>query len=235
MKRFLVLFFAACIMISFAACNDSSTSSSNNSTNNNQSANNTNKGCDHNYDAATCTEASKCRICGQTSGTPLDHRYSNGYCVRCDAKDPNYVEYGTVSGTITYKYNDFIGNRGDTGALVILISNTVESLPDRLALGMTTEEAEGVYTTEVNGSGTYTFSNVPSGEYNIVVISENTNENPSKVYGSRSWGSAYFLFSEKGKESAELTAKVYKIRSGKITVVGDKTTDYSYDFGITYS
>jgi hypothetical protein len=117
---------------------------------------------------------------------------------------------------------------------VLLISKEVESLPDRLGLGLTSENPDNVYDTKVNGNGTYTFSNVPAGEYYIVVISKNTNENMDKVAGYRSWGEAYYLFSEKGRENALLNAKIYKTRNGEVTVYDNKTTDFSYDFGLTY-
>ena len=188
----------------------------------------------HRYASATCTTPQKCSTCGGTQGNALGHQYSNGYCIRCNAKDPNYVELGTVSGTITYKYNNYVGNRGDTGAVVYLISKNVKSLPDSMGLGLTSGCPDNVYATKVSGTGSYTFSNVPAGEYYIVVISKNTNDNPSYVSGPATWGPAYGLFSAKGQENALRNAKLYKTRNSSVTVYGNRTTDYSYDFGITY-
>lgn len=195
--------------------------------------------CTHSWNSANCLSPSVCAMCGQLSGVALGHSYTKGMCIRCNAKDPDYREpdhiaYGTVSGTITYKYNDFVGNCGDTGALVLLISKNVKKLPDRLGLGMTSENPEGVYDVKVDGNGNYSFNHIPAGEYIIVVLSKNTNEDPDRVAGYRTWGDAYGLFSEKGQSNALLTAKTRKIRSDKITVHGDETTNYSYDFGITY-
>lgn len=43
---------------------------------------------DHSYSSATCTSAKKCTVCGATSGEPLGHNFSNGYCTRCNTADP---------------------------------------------------------------------------------------------------------------------------------------------------
>lgn len=43
----------------------------------------------HKYSAATCTKPATCS-CGAINGTALDHKYLNGACTYCKAKDPNY-------------------------------------------------------------------------------------------------------------------------------------------------
>ncbi|MDD6827697.1 MAG: hypothetical protein PUE12_16625 [Oscillospiraceae bacterium] len=45
----------------------------------------------HTWSKATCTSPKTCS-CGETSGSPLGHSFSNGKCSRCGAKDPNYQE-----------------------------------------------------------------------------------------------------------------------------------------------
>lgn len=49
----------------------------------------------HSYSAATCTEPKKCS-CGATEGKALGHKYSNGTCTVCGAKDPDFVSYTSV-------------------------------------------------------------------------------------------------------------------------------------------
>lgn len=49
----------------------------------------------HSYSAATCTEPKKCS-CGATEGKASGHKYSNGTCTVCGAKDPNFVSYTSV-------------------------------------------------------------------------------------------------------------------------------------------
>lgn len=44
----------------------------------------------HEFSAASCFAAPTCS-CGETNGYALGHYYSDGYCVRCGASDPDYV------------------------------------------------------------------------------------------------------------------------------------------------
>ena len=144
------------------------------------------------------------------------------------------VKYGTVTGEVTYKYNDYVGNRGDTGSTVLLISKNVTSLPDNLAYGMTSDLPEGCYATQVSGSGQYTFNNVPTGEYVLIFISKNTCPNPSMVAGFYCWGTTvYNMFSKEGQERASDYVILHKIHNIEITVTEGQNT-YSHDFGITY-
>ena len=43
----------------------------------------------HSFSAATCTAPKKCS-CGVTEGKALGHKYTEGVCERCKAKDPNF-------------------------------------------------------------------------------------------------------------------------------------------------
>ncbi len=42
------------------------------------------------------------------------------------------VKTGSVTGTVTYKYNNFVGHRADTDATVILVPKSVTSLPEEV-------------------------------------------------------------------------------------------------------
>ncbi|MBR5280061.1 MAG: Ig-like domain-containing protein [Clostridia bacterium] len=144
---------------------------------------------------------------------------------------------GTVSGEVTWKYNSYVGYKPDTGAIVYLISRSVRELNSAVALGLTTGLPEGVYATKVNGSGAYIFDSIPVGSYEMVIISKNTNDNPSKVTeSSNGWSIVYSLFSETDQEMALLTAQVYRVYTKFSLVVNEnQTTTYSHAFGITYS
>lgn len=143
------------------------------------------------------------------------------------------IKTGKLTGDVSYKYNNYIGNKPDTGTLVILISKNVKRLPDDID-EIFTNKCEKVYCTEVDGSGKYVFDKIPIGEYFLVLISKNTNDDYFSVKGKDSWGNAYLLFSEKGKKSAENFAKMRKTRNTTITIENGETVTYSYDFGITY-
>ena len=130
-------------------------------------------------------------------------------------------------------------NFGDAGANTLkgVYGTGILSLPTltSLGLGLISVLPEGCYGKKVDGSGNYTFDNVPTGEYYLIIVSKNTNENMDRVTGYGSWGGAYSLFSDEGKENALLHAKLYKTRTTSITILDGQTTTYSYDFGITYS
>ena len=55
----------------------------------------------HTWSKATCTSPKTCS-CGETSGSPLGHSFSNGKCSRCGAKDPNYQEPTPPAHTHSY-------------------------------------------------------------------------------------------------------------------------------------
>lgn len=142
------------------------------------------------------------------------------------------VKTGSVTGNITYKYNNYVGNRPDTGSVVFLISKDVKSLPDSIARGWTfdVDQCDGVYATEVDGSGNYTLNDIPVGEYYIVIISDNTNSGSTS--GAAYW-IVYHLFSTEGKSLADNTCRMHKITSSTITIQEEKNITFSHDFGIT--
>lgn len=53
------------------------------------------KDCKHSYDAATCTKASVCKLCGTTVAKALGHKYVSGKCQRCGAKDSSLTNWYT--------------------------------------------------------------------------------------------------------------------------------------------
>ena len=145
------------------------------------------------------------------------------------------IKTGSISGNVTYKYNNYVGNKPDTGTVVFLISKKVTSLPDSMGYGWTmdVDDYEGVYATEVDGSGNYILNDIPVGEYYIVLISKNTNtceENAGAMY----WGPVYMMFSKEGKKNADSKAFLSKIKYASVTITEGKTTAFSHDFGITY-
>jgi len=143
-------------------------------------------------------------------------------------------KFGKVTGEVTYKYNDYVGSKPDTGAQMLLISKAVTSLPDNLAYGTTSDLPEGCYATKVSGGGNYTFNNIPVGEYVLIFISKNTTPNPATAAGFYNWGiTVYDMFSEEGQKRASDYAKLHKIHNIDITVTEGEVT-YSHDFGITY-
>ena len=157
----------------------------------------------------------------------------NGVLAACNVTVK--IKTGSISGNVTYKYNNYVGNKPDTGTVVFLISKKVTSLPDSMGYGWTwyVDDYEGVYATEVDGSGNYILNDIPVGEYYIVLISENTNTGKENM-GALYWGSVYHMFSEEGKKRADDQAFLSKIVCESVTISEGKTTTFSHDFGITY-
>ncbi len=76
-------------------------------------------------------------------------------------------DYGTMTGNVFWKYNDFVGNRADTGAEVVLYSL------DTIRSGLK-------YEAKVDLQGKYKFDKVLSGNYFLIVRSENVRDCPDK-------------------------------------------------------
>lgn len=196
----------------------------------------------HSYSAATCTSPSKCS-CGATQGSALGHQYSRGYCIRCNEKDPNYIEYGTIQGTVTYKYNNYVGNRGDSGAIVILFPNmtsynTKKYDNSRACLGMPGDYESGIKVKKCDGNGNYVFDNVPVGKYYILIISAATTDGGAfdNKASRESWIKGNFsdLLSETDIEKLILEIGYQKIYTENVDVLANRTHTISKDFGITY-
>ena len=53
------------------------------------------------YTKADCTHAPECVVCGAANGTAAGHKYANGTCTVCGAKDVSTLQTTTVSNTIS--------------------------------------------------------------------------------------------------------------------------------------
>lgn len=96
---------------------------------------------------------------------------------------------GSIFGVITYKYNDFVGNRGDTGAKILLVqTNHIPTSSDVSNIGTmsTTGNDPTVYTTIVDGVGHYQLDNIPVGEYYLVIESKESKASyDSQIYDKK--------------------------------------------------
>lgn len=105
--------------------------------------------------------------------------------------------YGSVSGNVTYHYNQYKGYVPDTGSTVILINHRYNFPDGRHGYGnlkdselsgltylnivyldsITIEQLKriGIYITTADGNGNFTFNHVPAAEnYNVIIISKET-------------------------------------------------------------
>lgn len=159
------------------------------------------------------------------------------------------TEYGSVSGNITYFYNDFRGNVSDTGAQVILIpldnERTAKNMPtlnSYVVWQLSTLNRVGnpykVYNGKVDGTGSYTLQNITTGKYIIFVISNKTNSgvafNDKEGYENAIKELVFPCLNTTNAEYLGKAVGYNKYFWGIITVNKNQTTIFSHDFGITY-
>lgn len=155
---------------------------------------------------------------------------------------------GSISGNITYFYNNYKGNVSDTGALVLIVPEdgtalqapVVDSYVAWHFPSMINQHYNKykVYETEVDGKGEYTFQNIPVGKYKIIVISKKTTAKAAFENNESYVSSMKDLMSDVlNSENAQLLGEsvgYQKYTAGEIEVRKNQNTTYSYDFGITY-
>lgn len=169
-----------------------------------------------------------------------------------DKKATCYIEvsqaYGSISGNITYYYNQFKGNVADQGATVLLVpldgsaadAPTISSYVLWAISSIVNERYNkyGIYAAKVDGKGEYSIANVPTGEYKVFVISSATTSGQAfadlvsyaqdiqDIMGG-------FIGSENARALGECTT-YQKYTIGTVTIENGKDTSFSHDFGITY-
>lgn len=73
---------------------------------------------------------------------------------------------GNLNGTVSWKYNEYVGFRADVGSAVYLFSKNNDALP---------------YQTKVDLMGNFKFENIPTGNYLLIIISENSSNKESET------------------------------------------------------
>ncbi|MEI2739373.1 MAG: hypothetical protein V9F01_11345 [Chitinophagaceae bacterium] len=71
------------------------------------------------------------------------------------------VEYGSVTGNVFWKYNDYLGNRPDAGSEIKLYNFSDRTIK---------------FSTKADVRGDYKFDKIPTGQYLMLTISNNTEE-----------------------------------------------------------
>lgn len=155
--------------------------------------------------------------------------------------------YGNISGNVTYFYNKYQGNKPDTGTMVYLFSKTgsgknaptTNSYVDwNIKSIMKDYEQYGIFTAEVDGSGNYTFNNIPTGEYYIFMKSSKTTSGSAfsdkEAYEKAIEKSVSSLINPENASNLGKMVGYQKYYSSSITVLPNQTVTFSYDFGTTY-
>lgn len=141
---------------------------------------------------------------------------------------------GKVIITVTWKYNDFVGNKADADAVVVLVPEGLQGkLPDCLAPGFAkivlegrrkALENKGAYIEIAGGDGKATFNRVKPGKYTAVIVSNNTRED--SVQNKLQMKSLERYFDDP-------STILHKVTTMKIELLADETFEKSYDFGLT--
>lgn len=149
------------------------------------------------------------------------------------AKD---VPPGKVRITVTWQYNNFVGTKPDTGAVVILIPKTLKEKvhENMLFVGMLNSQIteaskrlreQGVFVGLVGGDGKVLIPRVPPGDYIIIIVSKNTRQDPALYDVTKNWLNTVF------EKPPGVVGKNY---NDQLSVTSGEETEFSHDFGNTY-
>jgi len=154
------------------------------------------------------------------------------------------AESGTVEGTITWQYNNFVGTKGDVGAKVMLFPENVrisaadfELLQDGIPSAACVHRYH-LFTGTADGYGKVTIDALPLGSYHGIVYSAKTTRNLSAPFESYEATELRSLI--QGDVSDDALNSSAWIHIFKWTVLSDiqvrkgQTTHFNHDFGNTY-
>ena len=198
---------------------------------------------------SVATVSSSGKVTAKKAGTATITATVSGkkYTCKVTVKEKKKEKYGSVSGNITYLYNNFRGHVPDTNSDILLIprDGTAKNMPTLSSyvnwdarLIKYEGNAYKIYGAKVDGMGTYTLQNIPTGDYLLVVISNKTTS--GLAFDNKSAYEKYIANIVSpciSKSNAEYFAKYVgysKYMFTTITVKENQNTIYSYDFGITY-
>ncbi len=172
-----------------------------------------------------------------------------------DDGESSKEEFGSLTGTLTYFYNDFKGNVADADSSVVLVSkdlknadiNTDDLYDFEIGAKYTDPEfGEGVFFTHVGGTGTYTIGHIPAGEYRVLLVSGQTTceqwfdatsddgETDPSYYEGIGSGFAGLIDEEDATKIGE-AVNVHKYTFEDVTIYAGESTTLDYDFGMTYA
>jgi hypothetical protein len=148
-------------------------------------------------------------------------------------------KHGKVIVTVTWKYNDFVGHRADTDALVVLIPQRLRGklslwlmpgskrrTPEDFRKNQEQARKRGAYYGVVGGDGKLVFDRVSPGQYTVVIISENTKNLPGTVDNKP-------ILSRWFDEVSVIGAGFNKVHTAEIELRTGEEFNASHDFGLT--
>ena len=190
----------------------------------------------HTWENATCSTAKHCSVCNTTDGKALGHSVSGYSCTRCG------TGFGQVKGQVTWKYNKYLGTRGDDGAKVMLIPKNADTKKfdnHYAAMFLSGTYDSGIIVTKCDGYGNFDFGDrIPEGEYICLIVSKNTTA-AARFNNEESWKSQITAtygkyFSSEDLETLMLFMGYKSLASGTISVEKGRVNTITKDFGYTY-
>lgn len=147
------------------------------------------------------------------------------------------AETGSLTGTITYQYNKYVGTRADVGAEVMLIqTNHIPLERDLFNVFSDNMNDPMIHCTKVDGVGNYYLDNIPVGEYYLLIKSKATYE-ASKIAALNCSMIEIYLkgkITDDGLEFIKSAANLYSFLVEKIEIKPNQTERYSEDWGYSY-
>ncbi|BAU27750.1 hypothetical protein DFP93_1023 [Aneurinibacillus soli] len=147
---------------------------------------------------------------------------------------------GSIKGVITWQYNDFVGTKGDVGAVIILIPADFNksSLSEKdiilLSLGITPKNCD-IYTTKADGYGNYQINNLPENDYVLLVISRKTFRNLNEPIPQYTLNKLKSLLGVSNSDNGLMTSlKLYNSILKEVKITEGEEYQFSNDFGYTY-
>lgn len=198
-------------------------------------------------DTSIASVSSKGNVTAKGDGTAWITAKVNSKTVTCKVTCNTKRKYGNIYGKVSYKYNSYIGNTKDSESIVILIPTS--GVATQLNTHNLAEWYHGygklykkydIFMAEVDyDDGSYSFNNVPEGEYVIMFISGNTTsgdafKNLKSYQREISNNFIGYLNSKSANDLAE--SVMYKKYSCSYTdIQPGKTTKENCNFGISYN
>lgn len=145
---------------------------------------------------------------------------------------------GRLRVTVTYQYNQLVGNKPDTDSTIVLIPEhypkKLESdkfhtmmLPfrDLFSTNQKKLRESGIYLGMVGGDGKALLDRVPPGNYEMIIISNNTKSTPASAKFKDQRLSLYF--------DSEVHVGLRNVHMDEITITSGEEYEYSHDFGLS--
>ena len=143
---------------------------------------------------------------------------------------------GSIKGTVTWQYNDFVGTKGDVGAKIELIPkdfdvNSISAeAEDSWLIKDESPDGSGIFVTCADGYGNYEINGIPAGSYMLIIVSKQTTRDVT-IEPQREPFTNYVRNWDKFKIGIFGIGKyMYKY----VTIKEGITSVMSYDFGNTY-